>query len=66
LGARIWTPEIVHYDWTTLNGISFERVEVRAIVANEVIFRHKLGIDCIPLALLSEEEQLKLTPLRHR
>ena len=46
--------------WTTLNGLCFEEVRVRAVVANEVIFRHKLGIDCLPIALLTEEARMQL------
>ena len=53
-------PQDALQDWTTLNGLCFEEVKVRAIVANEVIFRHKLGIDCLPISLLNEEARHQL------
>ena len=60
---KLWAalvPMEDQWTWTTRDGAVFEDVEVECIKGDEVIFQHKFGKACVPIALLSKSSRLKL------
>ena len=54
------TPIPDQWTLTTLDGQVFEEVDVEDVKDGVVIFRHRVGKNRIPIALLTEESQQKL------
>ena len=48
--------------WTlqTLDGDTFEEVEIESVKDGYVVFKHRVGKDKLPIALLTEDSQHKL------